>query len=152
MRSVGRTLALTAVAVGLMLAASLAGEEKIPLDKVPPAVLKAFKTKFPAAKIKNAIKEEEDGKTVYEIESMADGLSIDAVLTPAGKFDEIEKEIKSSNLPSAVASAIKAKHPGGKVTKAEEVTRGTKFFYEVVVEGGGKSTDMALDKNGKDVK
>jgi uncharacterized membrane protein YkoI len=147
MHKFGRILALAGL--GLTIASARADEAKIPLDKVPPAVLKAFKAKFPKNTIKAAIEEEEDGKTTYEIESTHDGLSVDAVLTPKGKFLAIEKELKTSDLPAAVAAAVKDKHPAGKVKKAEEVTEGDKHFYEVVVEEAGKTIEVSVDKNGK---
>ena len=45
-----------------------ADEEKIAVDKLPAAVKKAIKNKFPKAEIEKASKEVEDGKTTYEVE------------------------------------------------------------------------------------
>jgi uncharacterized membrane protein YkoI len=149
MGSYERIFTLAVLGFGLTAAASRADEEKVPLDKVPAPVLKAFKAKFPEATIKAAIKEVEDGKTVYEIESTSKGLAIDAVLKPDGEFVNYEKEIKSADLPAKVASAVKAKHPKGKVKKVEEVTEGDKSFYEVLVEEGDKSTEVSVGKDGK---
>src|SRR3954447_20602086 len=119
MHSFARIGTLAVLALGLSAASSRADEEKVPLDTVPRPVLNAFKAKFPEATIKAAIKEEEDGKTVYEIESIANGLGIDAVLKPNGEFSAIEKEIKSADVPPAVASTVKAKHPKAKVERIE---------------------------------
>src|SRR4051812_33723676 len=149
MRSCERVLMLAVFGLGLSVTASRADEEKVPLDKVPPPVLKAFKAKFPEAKIKAAIKEVEDGKTVYEIESTSNGLTIDAVLKPDGEFVNYEKEIKADDLPAAAASAVKAKYPKAKVKRIEEVTEGDKHFYELVVEAGGKDVEVSVDKKGK---
>ena len=146
--------------IGLLMAAFLgfaslvpsarADEEKIPLDKVPAPVMKAFKAKFPKAEIKAAIKEVEDGKTTYEIESMQDGLSIDCVLKPDGDFVEIERQIKLTDLPKAVSDAVATKYPKSKSKKAEEVTKDDQTTYEVTVEkADGKTVVVAVDKAGK---
>jgi uncharacterized membrane protein YkoI len=146
----GRICALAVFGFGLSVASARADEVKIPLDKVPKAVLDAFKAKFPKATINAALKEEEDGKTTYEIESTQDGLGIDAVLKPDGEFVEIEKEIKTSDIPAAVAKAVEAKYPKSKVKKAEELLKGGKSLYEVAVEtADGKSAEVVVDKDGK---
>jgi uncharacterized membrane protein YkoI len=150
MFSFGKIGSLAVLGLSLALGSSQAAEEKIPLNKVPKAVIDAFKTKFPKAEIKNAIKEEADGKTVYEVESTRDGLTIDAMLKPDGAFVEIEQEIKTSSLPAVVAAAVKTKHPKAKLKKAEEVTKDSKMIYEVVVETtDGKEAEVAVDKDGK---
>jgi hypothetical protein len=138
------------VCLGLSAAKARADEEKIALDKVPKPVLKAFQDKFPKANITAAIREVEDGKTLYEIESTQNGLGIDAVLKPDGEFVEIEKEVKPTDLPPAVTAAVESKYPKAKVKKAEEVIKGGKSLYEVTVEtADGKSAEVVVDKNGK---
>jgi hypothetical protein len=149
MRGFGRIGALAVFGFGLTVAATRADEEKIPVDKVPAPVLKAFKAKFPGATINAAIKEEEGGKTVYEIESTLKGLGVDAVLKPDGEFVEIEEEIKTGDLPAAVAAAVKARHPKAEIKKAEKVLLGGENFYEVLVEEGGKTVEVAVEKDGK---
>ena len=149
MKRFSRMLTLAVLGLGLSVGTTRADEEKLALDKVPAPVLKAFKAKFPEATIKNAIKEVEDGKTVYEIESTANGRTIDANLSSEGEFLAIEKEIPSADLPAAVSAAVKAKHPKGKVKRIEEVTEGSKFFYELLVDENGKDTEVTVDKSGK---
>ena len=148
MRTLGRIGILAAL--GLAVVAARADEEKVPLDKVPKAVLDAFKGKFPAAQIKGATKEEEDGQTVYEIESTLNGLGLDALLTPAGAFVEVEKEVKPADLPAAVSAALKARYPGATVEKAEEVTKKDTTVYEAHVKtAGGKGVEAVFDRDGK---
>lgn len=150
MFSFGRIGALAIVGLGLCLGSLRAGEQKVPLDQVPKAVIDAFKTKFPKAAIKNAVKEDADGKIVYEIESARDGLAIDAVLKPNGEFVEIEQEIKTARLPAVVTAAVQTKHPKAKLKKAEEVTKDGKMIYEVLIEKpDGKEAEVAIDKDGK---
>jgi uncharacterized membrane protein YkoI len=125
-------------------------EEEIALDKVPQSVMQAVKDKFADAKIDSASKEEEDGKTTYEIELIHDGHEIDVTLSAAGKILEIEKEIKTADLPKAVSDAVKAKYPKGTIRKAEEVTAGEKKTYEVVVRlTDDENVEVKLDSAGK---
>jgi uncharacterized membrane protein YkoI len=139
-------LSLAAVNVG----AWAEDEEKVALDKVPLSVMKAVKDKFADAKIEGASKEEEDGKTIYEIELIHDGHEIDVSVSAAGKILEIEKEIKTADLPKAVSDAVKAKYPKGTIKQAEEVTAGEKKSYEVVVRlADEKNVEVKLDSAGK---
>jgi hypothetical protein len=151
MRLTGRIGMLAVMGLGLAAISACADEKKIPLGEVPAPVTKAFKEKFPETTIKNAIKEEEGGKVTYEIESkLESGMSIDAVLTPAGEFVAIEKEIKVSDLPEAVVAGAKAKYPTGKLTKAEHVDAKGKITYEAVVKkDDGKLATLVFDKDGK---
>ena len=145
-------LALFSLSSIALVAYAHADEEKIALDKVPKPVMKAFKAKFPKAEVKAAIKEEEDGKTTYEIESILDGLSVDAILKPDGEIVTIEQQIKVADLPSAVSAAVKDKFPKAKMMKAEAVTNKDKTSYEVTVEkADGKKAVLLIDKAGSSV-
>lgn len=129
-----------------------AEEEKIAPDKVPAAVLKAVKEKFPKAEIKKAEKETEDGKTTFEI-GLVDGKhKIDVALKEDGTILEIEKEIPAADLPKPVADALKAKYPKAKVAKAEEITKGKKKSFEVHLKDDDKSLEAVLDPSGKILK
>jgi uncharacterized membrane protein YkoI len=127
-----------------------AAEEKIPLDKVPAAVMKAVKKKFPSAKIEVAEKNVEDGKTTYEIGIEQDDRDITVSLKEDGTILEIEKEISVKDLPTAVTGAIAAKYPRATLKKAEEVTEGDKVTYEVIVVLESKKVrEVVLDRAGK---
>ena len=127
---------LALLGLSTLAAPARADEEKIALEKVPKAVMKAFKARFPKAQIKAAIKEEEDGETVYEIESTLKDMTVDAVLTAEGEFVEVEQEIEEDDLPAPVAKALAAKYPGAKIAKIEAVTKGKrgKPVYEIALE------------------
>jgi Putative beta-lactamase-inhibitor-like, PepSY-like len=138
-----------AIFFGISALEAQADEKEIPLDKVPQAVMKAVKAKFPKAVIKTATEETEDGKTEYEIETTVDGLATDIVLKPDGTIVVIEKEIKEKDLPVAVQTALKAKYPKAKIKKAEELTKGTEITYEMALEGADKVKEVVMDKTGK---
>jgi uncharacterized membrane protein YkoI len=144
------TLGLTFLAVDFR---ALAKEEGVPLDQVPKAVLDAVKAKFPGAKLTEAAKETEDGKTTYEVGLEHNGQEYSVSLTAAGKITEIEREIEIKDLPKAVSEAIKKKYPKGKMEKAEEVTADGKTTYEVVVEASDdKDVEVTVDASGKVLK
>ena len=99
------------IAVGclaLMVVTLQAGEEKIPLDKVPKPVLDAVKARFKDAKLTEASKETEDGKTVYE-----------AVVNKSGKEWSIEVNEQGKFLKEYQESKEKEEH-GEKGEKGEK--------------------------------
>lgn len=126
-------------------------EEKIPLDKVPKAVLDALKAMYPDAELVSAEKEIEDGKTIYEVAIKNKGQKIEASFTPEGKFVEAEKAIDVKDLPKTVTDAIEAKYPKATIKRAEEVTKPDNFLgYEVVIETADKKKfEIELDAKGK---
>jgi hypothetical protein len=131
-------------------AAIRADDEKVPLDKVPKAVMNAVKLKFPKAKIEEASKEVEGGKTIYEIGIEQDDHDITVSLKEDGTIVEIEKEIAEKDLPAAVTRTVKDKYPQGTFKRVEEVTVGQKVTFEVVVvQEGKKPREVVLDRSGK---
>ena len=114
MRSMLR-FAIAGLMASFVVTASYADDEEIPVAKLPAAVLKAQKAKFPTATIKKAIKEVENGKTVYELEMTVDGQNVDANFSAEGKILSIEKEITADKLPKKVAEAVAKKYPKGKI-------------------------------------
>jgi Putative beta-lactamase-inhibitor-like, PepSY-like len=139
-------LGISAVVFGIGLGLALtfaparADEEKIPLDKLPPAVRKAVKTLFPKGEIEEAVKEVEGGETIYEIEVADDDNEIVVSVKADGTILEVEKELDTTDLPGFIVKAIEAKYPGSEIETAAEVTAKGKIFYEFLVEQ--KSGDL----------
>lgn len=131
-----------------------------PAAALPDPVLAAFRKSYPNATIKNASKETEDGKTVWEVESTENGLGRDLVYNPDGTVVEVEEEIAASAAPAAVSAALKAKYPKGIVTKVEKRTAGKSVTYEFTLTGAsvtsaeftsdGKLVPAKKDKDEKD--
>ncbi|MGE5353465.1 MAG: PepSY-like domain-containing protein [Acidobacteriota bacterium] len=119
---------------------------------VPQVVLDAFKKAYPNAVIKGSGKENEEGKTFYEIESVDGKVKRDLLYLPDGKVAEIEEKISNNDLPAAVKETVKKEFPKGKITSAEKVTKDGKENFELVVKDGKKSAEIVLDKEGKIVK
>jgi hypothetical protein len=140
------TTLLSALGLLALTGAAQADEEKISVKDLPRAVLKAVKTKFPGAEIKEAAEEEDDeGETRYEVSLEFKGHAFDVALEPNGKIVEVEKAIDPEDLPRAVKKALAAAHPKAKIEKAEEVSKaGRAPYYEVVIK-----SEVAFTATGK---
>jgi Putative beta-lactamase-inhibitor-like, PepSY-like len=125
-------------------------EESVALDKVPKAVIDAVKAKFAGVTITEASKEEEDGKTFYELALTFQGHKLDVLAQSDGKIVEVERQIETGDLPKPVAVSVKAKYPKGSIKKAEEVTKGTVTSFEVIIGTGDREErEIVLDPQGK---
>lgn len=116
-----RSLSLAAVALVFLARPVWADEESVPLDKVPKPVMEAVKKRFPKAEAKEASKEGEKDKVVYEVTLKQDGKNIDVTLTPDGAITLIEKEIAFKDLPKPVAEVLDKKYPKATYKIVEEV-------------------------------
>ena len=136
---------------GLLVSASStrADEVKIPLDQVPPVVMKAVKAKYPKAEVKGAEKDDTDGKIMYELNLEENGQKIDVTVKPDGTITAAEKLIEIKDLPKKVSDAVKDKYPKATLKTAEEVIADGKTKYEVVVEVEKKTRELVLDPEGK---
>ena len=150
---------LTVVVLSLVGVFALsADEEKVPLDKVPKAVIDAVKKRFPNAEMTGAEKETEDGKTNYEIAIKDNGTKIDVEVTADGVITEIEKTMNVSDLTKAVTETLNGKYPGSTLKKAEQIFKvaegkETLEHYEVVlVTPDKKKFEVCVSPEGKIVK
>lgn len=120
------------------------------MDRLPAAIQKAVQQEQAAgATIKSVAAEKEDGKTVYQIETMLKGHARDLLVDGTGKIIEVEEEVAIDTVPVPVRSALEAL---GRVVKVETVTKGTTVTYEAQVEKNGKRLEVAVDASGKRVK
>ncbi|MGE5398828.1 MAG: PepSY-like domain-containing protein [Ignavibacteriales bacterium] len=147
-------IALIAVVLAVILSLSTYAQtkKKDVTKNVPSVVLDAFKKAYPNAVIKGTGKENEEGKTFYEIESIDGKVKRDLLYLPDGKVAEIEEKIPNSDLPDAVKQSVKKEFPNGKIITAERVTRDGKENYELIVKVNKKSTEVVFDKDGSLIK
>jgi uncharacterized membrane protein YkoI len=155
--------------LGLLVVAGLtrADEEKVPLDKVPKAVLDAVKAKFEGAKLVSAEKEVEEGKTVYDIAITHNSDKFEVEVSAEGVVLGYEKAIAVKDLPKAVSEAVEAKWPGSTLKGTESVYKvkdgedklesyeiqveaADKKKFEVLVAPDGKITKETEKKAKKD--
>jgi Putative beta-lactamase-inhibitor-like, PepSY-like len=130
----------------VLIVAARADEQNVPIDKLPSAVLKAVKRRFPKAEIEKAVKEVEGGTTTYEVRLEIKDRPVDVSLKADGTILEIEREVPIDELPKAVKKKLAAKYPNAKIEKAEEVTKGEDgpVRYEVAIK-----TEVVLTGKGK---
>lgn len=144
---------MTVVVVAGLVDAGEPGETKVPLDKVPKAVLDAVKAKFPKAKLVGAAKEkgEEKDKFVYEITIKNEGHNTDVTVSPEGKILLVEKEIPAKDLPKVVAEGLETKYPKSKINLAEEISKDDKIIkYEMrITTADKKELEVTFDPMGK---
>jgi uncharacterized membrane protein YkoI len=154
-----RYLTPALVAVILAVAACRADEEKVALDQLPKAVVEGLKAKYPNAEMVSAAKENEDGKTVYEVKIKNNGQKLEVKLSAEGKILEEENDgdkkeenkaekVAPDKLPKAVADAIKARFPNGEITSAEKETEDGKVVYDIELKMGGLKYEMDLYEDG----
>jgi hypothetical protein len=153
----GETLMRIAIlSLGLLAAigAVRADEETIGLKDLPKAVRAAVKAKFPEGKLIKAAKEEDEGKTIYEVVVEEEDAKIDVAVSAKGKILEVERTIEPKELPKAVAATLKAKYPRAKIKKAERVVKyeedeEEKFFEVLLASKGKEDVEVKLSAKGK---
>jgi hypothetical protein len=116
--------------------------------QLPGPITAAFKKDYPAATIRGTAKETENGKTVYEVESVDKGMARDLIYNPDGTVVEIEEQIIPANLPALVSAALKKLYPTATITVAEKLTKGPTVQYELQLKGALKPS-VAFFPDGK---
>jgi uncharacterized membrane protein YkoI len=135
-----------------------AQEVELKLDQVPKAVLDSAKAKFPGARHREAARETEEGKTVYEIAMTHEGHRMDVTFQEDGTLVLVETEVPEAELPAAVLKAAQDKYPGAKIKLAESVKKGPKVkkdvdYYELhLTTADKKSAELEVDSRGKILK
>ena len=125
-------------------------DRKTSMKNLPAAVKATVDAESKGATVKGISSEKENGKTVYELETMVNGRSRDLMIDAAGKVYEVEEQLDPANAPAAVRSALEAK---GKILVLEAVTRNGQKSYEGQVQPRtGKKLTLELDAAGKPIK
>lgn len=145
----------TALLHGIAAAAGTpaSAESRVSCSTLPTAVFSRAKTEAGDATIRGCVKDKEDGKITYEVETLKDGKSRDFVMDASGSVVEVEQEVTGSSLPVVVADAIAKAAKGGKIGKVESVTReGSIVSYEATITRNGRRREVAFNSEGAPVK
>jgi hypothetical protein len=147
---------LAALAALVLLAPAVrADEEKVPLDKLPKAVVDTVKKRFPDARLVSASKEDENGKTVYEVSIEDKGQKSDVTVTTEGALVSIETEIAAKDLPKAVAETLDQKYPKATfktietVVKVRDGKEKLEYYELLLVTAAGKKLEVTITPDGK---
>lgn len=120
--------------------------QKISADKVPDAVVNAFKAKFP--QVANPEWEIEHDKN-YEAGFRQNDKKHSVVFDASGTWIESETEMKKSDLPESVTTSISKEFPGFEVEEADQVESSIHGnCYEVEIEKDKENIELILSANG----
>lgn len=151
MRITARAVLLV-VAISLLGISALAQDTKLREKSVPAAVVTAFKSAYPNARIRGYAREKEDGKVFYEVESIDGTTHRDILYNSDGTVAEIEESIAATDLPAEAQKIIHDQYPRAVISIAEKVTAGDKVGYEVSAKQGKRRISLGFDADGKLVK
>ena len=138
----------------LVAAPALRAEEKsLKEAQVPKAVVEAVAKKYPDARKKTYSTEDEEGKSIYEVEMTAGKKKVSVDVSPEGKILAEETTVDPGALPGPVKTGLQSsRYKGWKIAKAERVVTDENESapsYEVVVRSGSHKMEVQLDEQGK---
>lgn len=149
---------MAAIGILLVLVAApraRAQEVEVPLNQVPKAVLDAGKSLFPSATLREASKETENGKLVYELAMTQGTRHMDVTFQENGTLVLVESAVPETEVPPAVLRAVQQKYPGAKIGLVESVKKGPRLkrdadYYEFHLTAADKtSVEVEVDAHGK---
>ena len=143
-----KLISLSVCIAVLSLAAAFGAEKKVKMKDLPAAVQKTVQEQTKGAQLKGVSKEVENGKTLYEAETVVNGRSRDYVIDEAGTVVEIEDEVTLDSIPAPAKAAIEKSAGSGKILKVESVTKGTIVTYEAELLKAGKKSEVAVAADG----
>ena len=130
-----------------------AQEKKIQRNALPAAVEKAVQANTQGATIKGFATEVENGKKVYEAETVVNGHTRDLQFGTDGSLNEVEEEVSFESLPAPVKSALMAKAGTAKIVKVESLTKHDKLVaYEAATLKGAKRGEVQVGPAGETLK
>jgi len=119
------------------------------LNDLPPAVKATVEAETRKAALKSVSREQENGKTVFELESVVDGRTRDLMIDSAGKVYLIEEQVDLDKAPTAVTSVLER---SGRIVKLESVTtRGQTHYEGHVRTKAGKTIAIEIAADGKPI-
>jgi hypothetical protein len=86
--------------------AALGAEKKVNMQDLPPAVQAAVKEQTKTSTLVGLTREVEDGKTLYEAETKANGHGRDISFDSTGAVVSVEEEVPLDSIPAAAKAAI----------------------------------------------
>jgi len=138
------------VLVALVFLAGPAQAGQPGMNNLPPAVKATVEAESKGATIKGVSREKEQGKTVYELETLVNGRTRDLMIDGDGKVYLVEEQLDPAQAPAAVRDALQK---AGTIVRLESVTAKGATHYEARVRGkNGKVSSLELDADGKPVK
>jgi hypothetical protein len=135
--------------------ATRAQEEKIPLHRVPRAVITSAKVKFPGAEIKQATKQTEDGVSVFALGMRHHRHNVDVTFKVDGTVVLVETDVLAKEVPRVVLQAVLQSYPGAtvrgavSVNKGPEVKKQADYYQFYLLTAGERPALVKVDPDGK---
>lgn len=148
---------LTVVLMSCALAGAGAAQEpatketKEALKSLPPQVREAVLAQSRGATVRGVAKEVQNGVTLYEVETIANGRTRDFMLDAQGKLLSVEEQTTLAEIPEKARAAILKAVGTGKLQLVEKVTKGDTTFYEGHIHDGRSLSEVKVDAAGKPV-
>jgi hypothetical protein len=150
---VSRAIVLSAISVGCILKTAHAAEKHITRDALPAPVRATVDTESRGATIKGFLTEVENGKRVFEAETISQGHARDLQIAPDGTLNEVEEEVPFSQLPAPVQEALTARAAGAHILKVESLVKHDKLVaYEASTLNGKQKGEVQVAPDGSRLK
>lgn len=126
-------------------------EEQLALKNLPSAVRATIQRETRDSQILGISREIDNGKTLYEIETMVKGHSKDMLINDKGNLTEIEEEIALTSLPADIQTEIKKSIGKARLVKLEAVYNGAKVqhSYAALLDKAGKRSEISMGLDGR---
>lgn len=144
------TIAAAALTFAAATTIGLAQEVHVPFHQLPPAVQNTAKQESRGAKVRGYVRDRENGRTEYEVETIRNGMTKDVAIDATGHVLEVEQQVPLSQVPSAARAAIEKRAAGGRVLRVEKVTssRSSEVAYEAGIKLNGHYREVRVHANG----
>ena len=110
------------------------------LSDWPPAVQAAVREQSHGARLRELVKEIENGQTFYAFEFMAKGRERTVRVTADGKVAEVEEEVELQELPAPVQATVRAQSQGARILGFSRENKDGAAIYEVELKVGARLT------------
>jgi hypothetical protein len=128
-----------------------AEEQSVQCDDVPEAVRTAFGKLFPKATVRSCVKEEEMGKSAYEVTSTEGKTTRDVLFDADGALLVVAEAIAAADLPKAVEQTWEKRFANYTIVLVEKVMRHNDVTYEIQSTNLGKLLETVFDGSGKEL-
>ena len=141
----------------IMLSAAVAfatpSAQRIPRERVPPAVLERYAKEHPRLKAVGYVADYRRGKPVVIVRAVREGgLRCEYTYSESGTAVESEEQIAAADVPKNIRAAIEKKYAGqAAITRAMVVREAgeREREYKLHVRGDGIEDDLRVDNKGR---